>query len=875
MSSEKRFFIVDVMAMAYRTFFGVGSSRLSRKDGLPTGAIYGSAMFINKLLAEKPDYLAFVTDRPGKTFRHDMYKDYKAHRDAMPEDLSQQIPHIFSLIKALGFEVYDREGFEADDLIGTFATKFSSNKVHAYIVSGDKDFYQLISDRIFLYAPKKHDRIEVIDIEGVADKFHCTPDQVIDCLALIGDTADNVPGVKGIGEKGAAQLISTYGSLEGIYENLDKITAKRQKNGLEQYKDEAFLSKKLVTIERKIPIEQSLKDFNCDSHASTTSKEILEFYQDMEFKSLAKKVADASGEQVEAPKAQSSKVELKELNEGEFADFLEGLKDDKPVAIHPIIEGGGAFQRKVNGIHISQERNSIFFDLNAGDGRDIRMHYLSSILADPSHTKVGFDLKPLVHSLVNEDLNLEPPFVDLRVADYLITPNENRRDLEYISEKYGLNFEPGQESALYLKLYRLMTKELQKKKMSDLLMNIEMPLLLVLAKMEHYGVHVDSGFLLDYSKELDKGIKKLEKKIFKLADEEFNIKSTKQLAAIIFEKLAIHEELGVKRIKKTKSGFSTDESVLSSLSAHPLPEAVLEYRALTKLKSTYVDALPQHIDDKSGRIHTSFRQTVAATGRLSSENPNIQNIPMRREEGRLIRKAFTADRGYRLISADYSQVEIRLLAGMAKEKHLIEAFKKGQDIHTATAAKIFGLDIKAVDSNMRSRAKAINFGIIYGMGPQRLAQETGVTLPEAKAFIAKYFETYPGIKTFTEGLKETAREDGYTTTLLGRRRPVPGLNDGNRAVAVRAENIAVNTPIQGTAADIIKLAMIRIDAELKTKRLKARLIMQVHDELVVECHQGDMKAVEALVKKGMEEAYDFAVPLLVEMGTGKNWFESH
>lgn len=878
MTQPKKIFIVDVMAMAYRTFFGVGSSRLSRNDGLPTGAIYGSAQFLTKLLTEeKPDYLVFVSDAPGKTFRHDMYSEYKANRDAMPDDLRRQLPHIYKLLETLGFEIQMKKGYEADDIIGTLAKKYASTKLHAYIVSGDKDFYQLISKNVFLYAPKKQDRIDIIDIEGVAEKFHCTPKQVIDCLALIGDTADNVPGVKGIGEKGAAQLIANYGSLEGIYKNLDKITAKRQKSGLEQYKDEAFLSKELVTIDTQVPMEDSLKDYKCDPEAAAYSAEILQFYQSMEFKSLTKRIADKRKDGlggIEAASEKEKAVVFKDLNDDSFADFISSIGEGKPIGVFAEMEDTSAYQRRVKAVRISYRSKNIRFDLDDGD-RDIHLQYLSSLLGDPNFTKVSYDLKPLVHALMNEDIEIRAPFVDLRVMDYLLNPNHNRHELPVICERQGVTYREDAYSALYLSLYEAQSKDLKKQKMLDLLYDLEMPLLLVLAKMEHWGFQIDAEYLLDYSKVLEKKIKSLEKKIFKLAGEEFNINSTKQLGQILFEKLEIHKELGIKRLKKTKTGFSTDESVLTSLSAHPLPENILEYRSLTKLKSTWLDALPQHIDDQSGRIHTSFRQTVAATGRLSSENPNIQNIPMRREEGRLIRKAFKAQRGWRLISADYSQVEIRLLAAMAEEEDLIHAFKKGLDIHSATAAKIFGLKPDEVDVNMRSRAKAVNFGILYGMGPQRLARETGVTLNEAKDFIAKYFAAYPGIKGFTEGLKESASKNGYTLTLMGRRRPVPGLDDGNRAVAARAENIAVNTPIQGTAADIIKLAMIKVDETLRKKRSKARLIAQVHDELLIECPLDEVESVMGILKDGMETAYDLSVPLLVEVGQGTTWYDAH
>ncbi|SMF68699.1 DNA polymerase I [Pseudobacteriovorax antillogorgiicola] len=888
MAKIKRFFIVDVMAMAYRTFFALGSSQLSRKDGLPTGAIYGSAMFLNKLLQEEqPDYLAFVSDAPGPTFRHEIYKDYKAHRDEAPADLKAQIPHIFDLITRFGFDAIQEKGYEADDLIGTFASKFASEKVHIYIVSGDKDFYQLVSDRVFLYAPKRNDRIEIVDIEGVYKKFSCTPEQVIDCLALIGDSSDNVPGVKGIGEKGAAQLIEAYGSLEGIYENLEKITAKRQRNGLENYRGDAFLSKELVTIDRKVPIPFKLKDFACDAMTVAHRPEILNFYESMEFKGLARKITKAvapeegTGKEVDdrnksLPRASRS-AKVVTVTDDQMADFLSNLQEGSPISVWVEFDGDTMPSRRLRKIWISHLKQNLCYEVpQDSDERLISMTYISTLFGDRNHIKVGYDLKRVAQALYNEDLSFELPIVDIQVVAYLIDPNENRQSWEHLLDRYlGVLPESGQESSQLLRLYNEMMSHLRRMNLESVLDEIEMPLLPVLAKMEFRGVAIDASYLMDYSRDLNKKVRSLEKRIYKEAGQEFNINSTKQLAEIMFDDLAIHEELGVKKIKKTKTGYSTDESVLTSLSAHPLPKLVLEYRMLTKLKSTWIDSLPQHIDSQSDRVHASFHQTVAATGRLSSDKPNLQNIPMRTDEGRLIRKAFVASKGYLLLSADYSQVEIRLLAGMANESHLIEAFKNGEDIHTATAAKIFGIAPEDVDVNIRSRAKAVNFGILYGMGPQRLAQETGVSLTEAKDFIQKYFAAYPGIKSFTDGLIQSAKTHGYTTTITGRRRPVPGLADGNRAVAARAENIAVNSPIQGSAADIIKIAMIRIHADLERERLKAYLIMQVHDELIVECHQDDADKVAAIIKVGMEEAVKFPVPLIVEQGQGRTWYDAH
>ncbi len=880
MTEQQKLFVVDAMAMAYRTFFAIGGSRLTTPKGKPIGAVYGAALFMNRLLMEeKPEYLCVVTDSPGKTFRHEIYEEYKAHRDKMPAELSDQLPAFFKLFEMMDLKTFALDGYEADDIIGTLSKKFSSKELKVYIVSGDKDFYQLVSDNVYLYAPKKNERIEIIDKVGVHEKFKCSPELVIDCLALIGDKSDNIPGVPGIGEKRAAELIEKFGDLDNIYQHLDQITAVRQKKGLEENKNLAYLSKKLVTIDCKAPIEVELSELRVDAIKSAQNEQLMNFYEEFAFKSLLQKIRanlhpsqDHSEESVNTTKPKAKKVVTSE----QFGEWVSHLKEGSLVSLDFVWEEGVMADKNLTSVLYYNAQINVVEVPKTADEKMIFSSYLGALLADSRLKKIAYGWKKNLQILKNIDLDHVQNFYDIKLADYVLNPNDNRRDLRDITKRFHHEiFDEGDAVRYYEAIYQQQMVLLKEQHLLQVIEEIELPLVPVLAQMEYKGVLVDPGFLLEYSRAMSENIKRLEMEIYSLADEKFNINSTKQLREIIYNKLKIHEQLGILKIKKTKTGFSTDESVLSQMMAHPLPKAILEYRQLTKLKNTWLDTLPQHINPKTERVHTNFQQTVAATGRLSSNGPNLQNIPMRTEVGRNIRKAFIAPKDYLLLSADYSQVEIRLLAGMANELHLMEAFKKGEDIHRATAAKIFSVNPDQVSTELRSRAKAVNFGIIYGMGPQRLAQDTGVSLSEAKDFIKKYLEAYPGIKNFTESLVHKGQVNGFSATITGRRRLIPGIADRNRAIAARAENIAINAPIQGSAADIIKLAMIKIYHWFRRERLNASLILQVHDELVVEVHEKDLERVKELVREGMEHALDFPVPLKVEMGVGRNWFEAH
>jgi DNA polymerase-1 len=895
--SPKRLYIVDAMALAYRSFFAFGRTPLSTSSGEPTAAIYGTAMFMNKFITEeKPDHLVVVTDSPKPSFRKDLYKEYKAQRDRMPDDLTRQLPTIFELFEAYGARAHKLEGYEADDLIGSICKKYASQDLLTFIVSGDKDFMQLINDYTFMYSPKRNEPAIIVDQDKVFEKFLCKPEQVIDCLALIGDTSDNVPGVMGIGEKGAAKLIETYGDLETIYKNLDKIKAKKQRETLEASREIAFLSRDLVTIKTDIPIEIQL-DAPFDWKAAVTNNEVLDLYDRLEFRQLASKSRELVERKTKAVSTKAKKDALAPpQDDPSERDYIE-LSDPKDleqwIKQAKDVPFSLAWQADTNELVSAKP---IAFGLCRKNGEAIYFKYsekmkpaLTTLATKPI---VGHGLKFLCQLLNNIGLKQPNLSFDTKIADYLIDPNNNNHGFDAsVVRHLGIMrtldsdipeacpndvYLTCEAADLTMSLHEMLSRKLSDLDMDHVLNTIEMPLIPILAQMEQVGMYVDADVLVDFSSELDKIAKKVKAQIYKEVGREFNINSPKQLQEVLFEDLAIHKELGIKRLKRTKTGYSTDESVLSQLSGHPVPKMILEFRSVTKLKNTYVDSLPQHINPKTNRLHTSFRQTVAATGRLSSDNPNLQNIPMRTEMGRKIRRAFVAQKkDYVLISADYSQVEIRLLAHLANSKTLIDAFVAGMDIHTATAAKIFNLDPKDVDSDRRSQAKAINFGIIYGMGPQRLARETSVTLGEAKEFIARYFEVIPEIKTYTEHLITRARTCGYSVTMTGRRRPVIGINDSNRGIMARAENIAVNAPIQGSAADLIKLAMINIEKKLSASKLKGRMLLQIHDELLFESPKSEVDELTPIIRDCMENAFTTKVPLVVDIGSGPTWLDAH
>jgi DNA polymerase-1 len=873
-AQPQKIFLIDTMALIFRSYYALRPTGLRSKDGTPTWAVYATALFLNKLIQEeKPDYLLCVSESDEPTFRHEIYPEYKGTRDATPDDLTQQFPLIFELFEKLRIPMLQHSKAEADDVIGTLAKKLASNECHVYIVSNDKDFMQLVNDHVSMYIAKKGEVTEVLGEEGVHAKFQCKPSQVIDCLGLIGDSVDNVPGVPGIGEKTAGKLISEYGSLEGVYENIDKIKGKLQQN-LIANRDLAFLSKRLVTIDTDLKFPFDLKDYAYSWDPG--NKELYDFYQRLDFRSLMSKMGKIEKKSAGMP-APAEQRPAKSLSAKEARSLHQKASETGKLSFM-VVDGGEDI--------IAARAKSVIVSINGIDAAELSLGNtddkaaLQAIFGDSKILKIGHGIKRSIQILENTDVIFAEPYFDTEMADYLLDANYSNHGLESCLERHlgisGVN-PYGSSAPVYIYyLYSDLCRKLEKFQLRNVIDTIEHPLVRVLADIEKTGIFVDDQFLARYSTELDGQLKELEQKIYELAGETFNINSPKQLQYILFEKLNLYETLGVKKVKKTKTGLSTDESVLEKLAGHPIPHAILEYRSLAKLKSTYVDTLPQCINPATGRVHTRLNQTVAATGRLSSDKPNLQNIPRYTERGKEVRKAFRVQYpDHSMISADYSQIEIRLVAYLANSSTLISAFENGLDIHRVTAAKIFGLPIDKVDDQSRSRAKAVNFGIIYGMGPQKLAADTGVSSTLAKDFVQRYFETFPEVKEYLRSLIKSARETGYTRTMLGRLRPVLGLDDSNKGIVARAENIAVNAPLQGLAADIIKLAMIQIHQRFTGQKLGCKMILQIHDELLFECPNHELEIVGPLIKDTMERVIFDKIPLKVNITFGKNWFDVH
>ena len=925
-SKKKRLFIIDAMAMAFRNYHAFSRNPLTTGDGTPVSAVYGSLTFLwNLIQKEQPDYLIIANDSKEKTFRHELYSEYKANRKPMPEDLAIQLPILQKLYDSLGCKVITEPGLEADDLIGSLVSQFDSDDLECFIVSGDKDFMQLLNERIKLYSPKKGGVVQILGTKEVKDKFGCAPHQVIDILAIMGDSADNVPGIPGIGEKGAIQLVEKYHSLEKILENKEKVTAARQRKGLMEHADKGLLSKKLVTIKIDHPLPWSLTELAIDCQQALANPKLLELTTELEFKVLTNKVTQninklsdkqditlslesSSPQEQEQEQTKSTtgqevwqcvttqekldalKKELELANTFSFDTETTGLKiaSDSPIGISIATRPGSAWYIPL----IESEMH----DLSVNNTLEqIRPYFESSM-----KTKVGHNLKFDIQMLKHVNINVALPLRDTMIEAHLLESNSRTVSLDACCIKY-LNYKKiptseligkkgsmldvpieklshyaCEDADLTLQLHLKTYPMLKDCKAHEVYKSIEIPLIPILAQMEANGINIDTEILKKLSQDLDLKLSEITKDIHEAAGEEFNINSPAQLQKIIFEKLKLHEELGIKRIKKTKSGYSTDVTVMEQMSQHILPRLILEYRAAAKLKNTYTDSLPEMVDRQTGRIHAHFHQTGTATGRLSSSEPNLQNIPIKTPSGQIIRNAFRAARdGHVIISADYSQVELRVLAHLSEDEGLMNAFIENQDVHTETASKIFKVAHEEVTAAQRSQAKSINFGIIYGMGAQRLSRETGISIKEAKIFINRYFELYPRIQQWIETSIDYAKKNEETTTILGRTRPLPEIGSKNGMIKANAQNIAINSPVQGSAADLIKAAMVKTQKKLDESKLHAKMLLQVHDELVFECPEENVDEVMSIIKSSMESAIEIKVPLKVEMGVGNTWLEAH
>lgn len=864
----KKLLILDSNSILNRAFYGV--RYLSAKDGTPTNAIYGFLNILLKLIKEQePDYICAAFDVKAPTFRHKQYEGYKAQRKPMPEGLAAQMPLAKNVLRAMGVTILEKEGYEADDIIGTVARLCEESEISCFIATGDKDDLQLASDKtkvILTVTKSGYNETIIYDDKAVKEKYHVTPTEFIDVKALMGDPSDNIPGVKGVGEKTAMSLIEKHHSIEYIYENIDDIGLKgamlqKMKDG----KEMAFMSKELATIDRNTPIEFNAEE--CVFDGFENNGELYKILKRLELNSIIKKL-DLSGED-----------NVKE-NEDIFKDFSYQVGDKNMISgdkVTVVLDFDGD---NISSAAVGMGNNAIV--LNEQD--DIK-----GLLEDESIAKVMFDVKEAIVKL-NRRIDIKNIVDDTAIAAYLVDPAKNEYTIEKLAGEYfGTVIEKPEVKQLSLLddvetdrseylakcavalgiLNERIGDKIKENGQEKLYHKVELPLVTVLAHLEINGFLVDDNQLKEFADKLGEKIDALTKEIYMLAGEEFNINSPKQLGVILFEKLEL------KPVKKTKTGYATNADVLEKLrDKHPIVNFIMEYRQLAKLKSTYCDGLAAVVNPNTHRIHSVFTQTVTVTGRLSSTEPNLQNIPTRTELGREIRKMFVAKEDYVLVDADYSQIELRVLAHIANDETMINAFRNNEDIHAVTASQVLGIPLEDVTKEQRSSAKAVNFGIVYGIGEFSLAQDLHISVKEAKAYIESYLEKYHGVRNYMESIKEQAKKDGYVKTMLNRIRYIPELKSPNYNIRQFGERVALNTPIQGTAADIIKLAMVRVDNRLINEGLKSKLILQVHDELIVEAHKDEVDEVKQILSEEMQNAMELNVPLKVDMSTGHSWYDA-
>jgi DNA polymerase-1 len=882
-------YLIDGTALAYRSHFAFIRNPLVNSKGQDTSASFGFITALLRLIREdKPEYMAVAFDRPEPTFRKEKFPEYKATREKAPREMIAQFPIIKELTEALGVPVLELAGFEADDLIGTAARIAEERGLKVRIVSGDKDMMQLVTPKTVIYDISKRGGPELINATGVEAKFGVPPERVIDVLGLMGDTSDNVPGVPLVGPKKAAQLIQKHGSLERVLEMAPAEKKSKTQENLIEFADQARLSKDLVTIDVHAPMELEVELLHPDNHDSDT---LCRLFEELEFNSLRDEFAGDT-----AAPADSAGYRL--IDEGELDAALGEMRAAGFVVFDTETTGLDPYSADMVGIAFSWKAHEAVYV----PWSDTVKAKVTPLLEDPSLPKGGQNVKYDAQVLRTHGIEVRNLAFDTMVASYLLEPGRGIHNLDAMSLRHlGVRKTPTEEligkgknqvtmaeiavevvaeyaaedADCTFRLVEFFKPQLAEQNLTKLFDEVEMPLVPVLLDMERAGVALDADYLKGMSVELEEVAARLVGEIHEQAGEEFNVKSPKQLGPILFEKLEIQKGKK-KRPRKTKTGaYSTDAQTLEAYADHPIVAKLLEYREVTKLKSTYVDALPTMVHPSDHRIHSSFNQAVAATGRLSSQDPNLQNIPIRTELGRRIRRAFVAKPGCKLLSADYSQIELRLMAHLSGDPGLIDVYDRGGDVHAETASRMFGIPLDMVSREQRGSAKAINFGILYGMGPQRLSRDLKITMDEGRAFLEAYFREFPKVPEFQKEAVEKARADGYVMTLLGRRRAIPEVHSGDPGIRAQAENMAKNTPVQGTAADLIKVAMIRIHQRLRDEGFATKMILQVHDELVFEAPDAEVEQVVELVRSEMEGALKLRVPLVAEVGIGENWLEAH
>jgi DNA polymerase-1 len=855
---RKQLILVDGSGYVFRAFHALPQMNTSR--GLPTNAVYGFIRMLLKLLKDaRPTHIAIVFDSPKRTFRDDLFEDYKKNRVETPNDLLTQIPYIHRAVDVFRIKSIVHEGVEADDVIGTLAKRAAQEHFTVTIVTSDKDFMQLVGPHITLWETMNDRRTGVREVR---DRFGVEPPALVDIQALTGDTIDNVKGVPGVGEKTASALVQKFGSVKGIYENLERVEetgirgAKRVAALLQEHRAAVDLARKLVRIDTDVALKVAPDEFAWSGVDERAAAELL---RELEFNSILREISPS---QVELPGLESTAAPAAAVAGESLADALNQLKQAPRIAIDLSTDADG-----LEHLQLAGAEKSFVVDADS-------VASTKALLESAEPPKSCHDLKTHLGAFARRGINLKGADFDTMLAGFLVNSGQVEPTLTDLYHEYlaplGRSVPPGSNAELVTRLRDVLSERIQADGLRSLFENIEMPIASILATMEAAGINIDGEALKTISKEFAEQMSALERECYQLAGREFNLNSPNQLREILFNEL----KLSAKGLKKTKSGFSTDADTLEKLAAvHPLPRKIIEFRTISKLKSTYADALSEVIHSGTGRIHTTWNQAQVPTGRVSSHDPNLQNIPTRTEEGRRIRRAFIPADGSLFVSADYSQIDLRVLAHLSGDKTLVDAFNRGEDIHVRTATEVLGIKPDKVDAAARRLAKVINFGLIYGMGPQRLAGELGIALTEASDYIKRYFERLPGVRAYFDETVRIARETGYVTTMYGRRRYLPELNAPMGGARAQAERIAINTPIQGTAADLIKLAMIRLDRVLRGRKLEARMILQVHDELLLEARKDQWKEAGEFAKREMEGVAELKIPLKVDLKVGPNWAE--
>ncbi|MBR10486.1 MAG: DNA polymerase I [Rickettsiales bacterium] len=923
MSEKKTLFLLDAMALIYRAHFALSKNPRITSTGINTGAIMGFTNSVLEILTKKdPTHIGVAFDTHAPTFRHIEYKEYKANRESQPEEIAVAIPYCKKILKGMNIPILELDGYEADDLIGTLAKKASKEGFEVYMMTPDKDYAQLVEEKIFLYKPAyMGNAVDILGIPEVLEKFDIERvDQVIDILGLKGDAVDNIPGIPGVGDKTAAKLLKEYGSVENIVAHADELKGALQKK-IQEFGEQGIFSKKLATIEINSPI-----DFDAEllSRKEPVKDELVPIFEELELRTIAKRIfveqvvgkpakdssqlglfgganepveLETSKDTFDAEKSNYHLVKTKE----ERVDLIKKLESSKEICFDTETDSLETREAKLVGIAFSIKKGEGYFVLIPEDDAEAQVivDEFKPLLENDQILKIGQNLKYDIQVLRNYNVHVKGKIFDTMLAHYLIDP-ETQHGMDILAENY-LNYKPVkftdmvgtgkkqisireveeedlknyacEDADITLQLKEKLEPEIAEKNLVSLLQDVEAPLSFVLADMEYEGVKIDEGALATMSKELESESLRVQTEIFEIAGQEFNIGSPKQLGEILFDKLKL-----VDKPKKTKTGqYATGEEILSKLAdEHAIAAKILEFREYNKLKSTYVDALPKMVSVADGKVHTDYRQTIAATGRLSSNNPNLQNIPIRTAKGREIRKAFIPrSEDYVIMSADYSQIELRIMAAFSGDESMVEAFKNGVDIHSNTASKVFKVPLEEVDSNMRRKAKEVNFGIIYGISAFGLSQNLNIPRSEAADIISAYFEQFPKVKTYMDNTIAKAHEDEYVETILGRRRYLRDINTKNFTQRGFAERNAINAPIQGSAADMIKMAMIKIHDWMIKENLKSKMIMQVHDELVFDTHKDELELLTSKVDEFMKTAIELDVPMEIGIGSGSNWLEAH